>query len=142
MKNNRKLSGYLINPEFQGKFLLIFGSLGIMQIAFFFYSLSALFDQIKFMGTQNNYDKELMVAQLNELHSNMIMVFGGSFLALTLFFLVISFRFTHKAAGALYHFQKSFDEMAQDKKLKELKLRDGDFFRDVEQSCNEMIKKL
>ena len=60
---------------------------------------------------------------------------------LTLIFIVVGFRFTHQVAGALYHFKKTFDDIEASGELKELNLRDQDFFHDVQASFNKMIKK-
>lgn len=113
-----------------------------MQILTFFYAISSLVDQMGIVARRSEGDYDLLATQLTELKSNMFMIFGGSFLMLTILFLIVSFRFTHKTAGALYHFKQSFEAMGEEKKLKELKLRDGDFFRDVEKSFNDMIKKI
>jgi len=142
MANNRKISGYLIDPDYQGKFLLIFGSFGFIQTLFFFYALTSVFEQIESVTAAQDLEKVEILTQLDILQSNMYFIFGGAFLLLLILFLIVSFRFTHKTAGALYQFRKTFEEIESSGELKKIKLRDGDFFREVENVFNKMIDKI
>lgn len=142
MKKNRKLSGYLVDPDFQGKFLITFGSFGLMQSFLFYYSMGAIFEQVNYILRSPQQSRTLLFEQLDGLQNNMYMLFGGSFVIFMVLFIVVAFRFTHKTAGALFQFRKTFDEITESGDLKPVKLRDGDFFKEVETSFNKMVDQL
>ncbi len=141
MDDRRKLSSYLINTNFQGKFLLVFGAFGFMQTVVFFYAFSQIFSQVRAF-VDDGYDPEFFTSQMLQMESSVYMLFGGMFILLMVVFLIIGFRFTHKTAGAVYHMQKTFMDSEKAGCLQEMKMRDGDFFREAERAYNDMVKKL
>ncbi len=141
MDDRRKITGYLINPNYQGKFLLVFGAIGMLQTFVFFYAMTQVFGQIQhFVG--EGLEPEAMQAQILQIQSSVYMLFGGLFILTMVVFLIVGFRFTHKTAGAVYHMQQTFDAIAKSGQFQEMHLRDGDFFREAESSFNKMVSKL
>ena len=138
MKNQRKLKSLLIDTDYQGKFLIIFGSFGLLQIFLFFFAITTVFREVKNLMALN-LTKEEILSQVLGVESSIFLLFGGVYLILTIVFLVFAFRFTHKTAGALYRFKMTFVEMKTSGKLKEIHLRDGDFFKDVAKEFNSFV---
>ncbi len=140
MNERRKLTGYLINPNYQGKFLIVFGAIGTLQTIVFFYAILQIFGKMELLVEEGLSSEELM-SEVLQVQSSFIFLFGGLFILLSLLFIVLGFRFTHKTAGAVYHMQQTFETIEKTGTVQEMKLRDGDFFQDAGKSFNSMIKK-
>jgi hypothetical protein len=74
--------------------------------------------------------------------NNTQILFGGLFILLLAGFFVLAYRFTHKTAGALHRLKLTMSDIAESGTLKEAEFRQGDFFRDVESTFNQMVRKL
>ena len=140
MENNRKLSSILINKNYQGKFLITFGSFGILLGSIFFYTIHFIFEQLQELTLANGTPAASPIfEQLKELECNMFTMGGGFFGASMMLFIFLGFRFTHRTAGVLHHFKTEFSKMEEQNELHHLKLRDGDFFRDTEAAFNKLV---
>ena len=141
MKNNRKISSILINSNYQGKFLVTFGSFGALFMGVFFYTIYFMMDQVRLLALGTGVVASSPIfGKLEQLEYNMYYIGGGFSLVVFTLFLVLGFRFTHKTAGVLYHFKTEFSKMEQSGELHELNLRDGDFFRDTELAFNNLVQ--
>ena len=142
-KDNRKLSGLLIDSNYQGKFLAVFGSIAVMQTALFYYAIHFIFAQVH--TSAENFDLiqgTAFLSELDDLKCNMFLFFGIFFSIVMLLFLALGFRFTHKTAGAMFKIKKELAIMEEKGQLHKIVLRDGDFFRDVEESFNKVVDKI
>lgn len=142
MKNNRKLLSYWINRNYQGKFLVLFGGFILLQTGLFFYTMEFIYSEVTAVVRRIPDVDNSIFEELKIMKTTMVTIFGVSYTITLILFLIIAFRFTHKTAGALFHFKKSFEVMSKKGELQELSIRDGDFFLDVQESFNEMVKKV
>lgn len=64
---------------------------------------------------------------------------------MVLFFILITavaLILSHRAAGPIYHFKKIFDSIAKGEENQNINLRPKDYFKDVAESFNQMLKTL
>lgn len=133
----------MINPEFQGKFLAIFAIFGFFQAFVNYYAIYFAFKQIRYAVTSGTKAPDQEIIDLIGMQEFYVVSFIGIAFAISfLVFIFVGIRFTHHAAGALYRFKQEFSSMRDNKDLHHVKLREGDFFRDVEQAFNELVDEV
>lgn len=143
MKNRRQLNSFLINPAFQGKFLAIFAFFGLFQALVNYYVIYWSFKQILESVTSSGEAVSQTIVDLVVMQEFYVMTFiGAAFLISFLVFIFVGVRFTHKAAGALYRMKQEFEKMQEAKTLHTIKLREGDYFREVEDAFNSLAQSM
>ncbi len=143
MQNKRKLSSFLINPDFQGKFIAIFVIFGFFQAFVNYYAIYFAFKQIRIGIEKSELPSDSTLLELVGLQEFYVISFIGIAFAISfLVFVVVGLRFTHGAAGALYRMKTELDAMKAQKALHHITLRKGDFFKDVESAFNEMVDEV
>ena len=146
MGNKRKISSYIINPDFQGKFLAIFMIFALFQAFVNYYVVYFSFKQIRTtiekMAPPSIPETGELLEMVSLQEFYVITLMGFAYVMSFLVFAVVGVRFTHSAAGALYRIKSEFIDMAAKKNLHYITLRKGDFFRDVEASFNDLVDKV
>ena len=143
MDNRRQISSFLINPSFQGKFLAIFAFFGFFQALVNYYVIYWSFKQIQEAVVSSGEAVSQTIVDLVIMQEFYVMTFiGSAFLISFLVFIFVGVRFTHKAAGALYRMKVEFEKMQQAKALHTIKLREGDYFREVEDAFNSLAESM
>lgn len=139
----RKKKSLLINPQFQWKLigyvglltLLILGTvLGLFQYGFQQFQVigetaGLPADHIYFQFIQMQQSLLYNVLAVLSIIVALILLFGGLFIS-------------HKIAGPIYRMQKSLREMSanQPVELNEIKFRDKDFFPELADAFNELVR--
>lgn len=113
----------LVNPKEQIKFAFKFSAISLSTCLLLgIFSLSYL---------------SLTLKEAHEFHQSTIIGFAVSFLAITVFFNILSFMagiiLSKRTAGPLYAFEKYVEGLLSGEEKKELKLREGDNYRHLEE---------
>ena len=67
-----------------------------------------------------------------------VVVLGGTLLTMGIF-TWLGMMYSHEAVGAIYRLKKDIEKMTTTKKLFQVKLRQNDYFKDFEETFNEMV---
>jgi len=142
-RNNRKLTKLLINPDFQLKFVLLFLIFGFV-LSFVYYCVLNLsfYEIMSAIESKDSLDISSLQRIVLRQKSNVILFSGLYLLASFLIFIFVGLRYTHNVAGSLHRLKSEFMEMKKNKKLHHVKLRKKDFFRDLENSFNQLVDEL
>lgn len=113
----------LVNPKEQIKFALKFSAISLSTCLLLgLFSLSYL---------------SLILSEGQHMHRSMLIGFAVCFVALTVFFNILSFMagllLSQRTAGPLYAFEKYVEDLLTGKESRELKLRQGDNYRHLEE---------
>lgn len=143
-KANRKLSSYWINPGFQGRMLLLFG--GVHLLINMAYFLATVFFFNGFESVSKLLGKQGVDSGVTGFLADQKAVYTSFnlsiFILSSLVFVILAFLFTHRVAGPMYRFQKSFEKMRKDKKLSMVFLREEDFFLEVQDEFNALVREI
>lgn len=143
MRNQRKFINILVDRQFQGRLLLIYLIFSLFQWIMSSYFYLRTFVEIENLALNT---KEIQRQDLLDvLATEKLFVLGFcaiTFLMSLLFFFIIGLRFSHRAAGVFYRISKELDSMIESKKLHKIKLRDSDFFKDIEDKFNRMVDEI
>jgi methyl-accepting chemotaxis protein len=139
VRNRRKLKNYLINPEYQLKYVFWLGATGLLLTAInssvFYLYIRENYSTLVELSPMTDAAKSQLYAELNQIVISLIVV-SAVFMGVVAFLgLVIS----HKTAGPLYHFKRVFKEIHKGNHKARINLRPTDDFRDVAQAFNEMM---
>ncbi len=142
----RSIRNYLINKKFQVPFALKVALmalvLGLMNIIFFYYSMHSSFNTlVKPLFDAELIDKELFTLFIFELKKTVAFLIIFSLLLSFLAFL-ISIVLSHKVAGPMVAFKRTFNDILNGKKNKRIFLRKGDQFCEVAQLFNKVADYL
>ena len=136
---NRKI--ILINPRFQ------YGIVGYFSI-FFFILFFAFVGIVNFFFyiTEESFLKELPNNNIFfEILNEQQIILNAFFIVFALFLIVLmvlgGFYLSHRIAGPIYRFKKCVDEQDVDN-LKDITFRDNDYFPELAESFNDLIKKI
>ena len=138
-KNNRKVSKILINKKFQLSTIGVFSLVGLLASSSYIYVAYLFFAKFEKMGKFYGFDKGSSFYKFLAKQEDFIFTsFGLTFLVSSILFLVIGFKYSHKAAGPLYRLNVHLLEMLEDSKnskdMKKISFRDGDYFREIEEN--------
>lgn len=141
MSNYRK--NWLINREFQFKFTGLFILCGILNFVFLIGAVNWYFHKIKQQMTLAGFSAESSIqaytdAQLFSL--NMILFIIATFAT----FLMFSFGMwlSNKAAGPVYRVTEDLNNLNGDSDKKIIKIREGDFFLELQDAVNAYIERI
>lgn len=140
MGKDNKRRNYFIQKDFQGK-LILTGFLFVMGGALLFIVLLGIFSSDTLTISYSNHDIQLgrtpamLLTQI--LKANWVLIaIGGSFLVIASMFL------SHRIAGPLYRFERTFDNMLQGDLNSEIKLRAKDEGKVLAIKINEFNNQL
>jgi len=140
MKNRRKTSNMLINPGFQLRFMkMLFGLLVVTYVVVLVVAnwvYGKILDEL--LLTDLPIESRALIERASELNIYIAILL---FFVLVCFFTVASLLISHKIAGPLHNFETNLEIMGEEKKLKEIKLRKGDFFSSLETKFNHLVSK-
>lgn len=142
MKDNRKKTNLLINPEFQYKFIGIFIGLLILTFGLMMlvgnWIITPLFDQIATLDLPVDHEIWLIIDNFRNYAFSMSMLL---FLALACLFIMIALILSHRIVGPLKNLQNGTQRMGAAKKLTKVYFRKNDFFKNLERDFNDMVDK-
>lgn len=141
--NERKISSIFIDKDFQMKMMVIFGAIGVLQSALYYYAIFFSFKQLEGIASQSGIRPgHPIFQQLNTQEFYVMAFLGFTFIMTLLLFLFLGFRFSHRVAGSMYRMRVEFDKMAETKELHHIRLRKTDFFQNVEKAFNHLVDVL
>ena len=140
-KNRRNLGSYWINPQFQGQLLSLFGFVCVVQSFIFYLGIDHIIATTReqFLAMQPN-NHLLGVLEMNEV--NMRFVLLVTLIVAIFFTIFFGILVTHRAAGAMYRVSEDFKVMAKNGELKPITLRKNDFFPEVAENFNAVVKSV
>ena len=142
MKSQRKFKNFIINPKFQFHYIFWTSTAGLLLIA--------LNDYVFYHFTKENYmllvelspmtdeAKQQLFAELNKI----IFLLGGFSILFLIIVLLVGVIFSHRVAGPLYKMKLTFNRIKNGERDLRVFFRPKDDFKDVAQSCNEMLDSL
>ncbi len=142
-ENNRKLNQILINKEFQMKFIVINGILITVMSLIYGISIKFFFNKFIALGKSAGLPADHVFFDfISKQSSEILLFFLLTYLIVLMIFLYASLKMSHKVAGPMYRLRLHLDEISQaNGKLKEIKFRENDYFLEIQESFNRVVKK-
>jgi hypothetical protein len=137
----RKIKNILLNPQFQLKLMSYFVGLFILTTISLYSTTFLFFWKLKEKALNVGIPPgHVFFRFLDNNKADLDLLFIG--LALFNFILLISsgFIISHRIAGPLYKIKKHLQEM--DPETNDFKLRETDFFKDIEPVMNDLRKRM
>ena len=140
--NQREVKRILLNKSFQLKMIGAFGGLIVLASSAYAFAVYMFFDKFITLGNKIGVDPNHVFWKfMDRQQESMYTAFGITFIVTLILFLFIGFKFSHKVAGPLYRLNEHLKSIAENNgELKEIKFRDGDFFKEIEENFNEVVK--
>lgn len=144
MANQRKAKQILINPKFQLSFLITFGLLITLISIVYGISLEIFFQNFFSLGKEAGLGEDHIFFQfINSQRSTLYLIFFLTYFVVLFAFLYVCLKMSHKVAGPMYRLNMHLNEIVKDNngKLKAIKFRENDYFIEIQDSFNELVKK-
>ncbi|MBF0297251.1 MAG: hypothetical protein HQK51_00915 [Oligoflexia bacterium] len=140
--NQRKI--YLINPSFQLRVCAYSLALSFIIISTFYISISLFFYKFKNQGITLHLPPDHVFFRFLEVqNTNLNMTLLIASIVITFITIILGIIYTHHIAGPLYKLNKHFTSIAeQGGPMKEVRFRQGDCFKELEESFNKMVNSL
>lgn len=139
--NQRKLKSVFIYPVFQVKFLLISLCLITILSSIYFFAARLAFNRFEAMGSSAGLPISNVYFQfIEEQRNSLYLTMGLSYLTLVVVAGFVSYWFSHRVAGPMRRLETSLASMAKSGELKEIEFRENDFFRDIPERFNAMVR--
>lgn len=137
----RRVFFKLTNTEFQISFLVFTFMIGfiatlISMVGFMFVisSFGSAISQVKDLDWTQI--EELLRTRVNSAWQFMVTLFVINIVTLAL----ISFAFSHRVSGILFRINKTLRQLDAGEQVSEIRPRKGDFFGDLVETVNQMIR--
>lgn len=138
---NRKTQSFYSNSEYQSKMLQIFAGISLFQGGLFALLGFGLLENIKAVATRAGINEGHPFYESLRMEETFVyVVVLGGVAATTIVFTWLGLKFSHDAVGAIYRMKKDIEIMTTKKQLGLLKLRRNDYFKEFENSFNEMVR--
>lgn len=133
---------YIIYPKFQWKLIQYFLVLGMFTSGVFYGAVWYFFEMFESRGIKVGIPKHHVFYDfINDLHSEMNIIFAVTTIFIFLILIIAGVLISHKVAGPIYRMEADLLEMAQTKKFRPIKFREGDFFMNLATNFNKLLKK-
>ncbi|HVJ63953.1 MAG TPA: hypothetical protein VM901_01725 [Bdellovibrionota bacterium] len=143
LKIRNRRTRFLINPEFQFRFLAFQIVSSLITVGVFFFANSYFFSKMKEAGQAVGLHENhvfFKFVQHQELAMNWIFIVAA-FITTALLALV-GIIYSHKIAGPLYNLQRYLQEYTFKRRVdKPLKFRDHDFFPEIAEDFNMFMNE-
>ncbi|MEH0861017.1 MULTISPECIES: hypothetical protein [Halobacteriovorax] len=146
-KNRRRLKQIWINPEFQKHFLVKFGFLNLISCGLFVATILSFLVNVREMAEESGFFQS---AAFQGFWDVQVQIISFSLLIAVLvsffLFLYLGLTMSHKIAGPLYRLNNHFKKLAKSEEdeehfLEKVTFRKGDYFREIEDSFNDLVDK-
>jgi hypothetical protein len=138
-KNNRRTK-LLIDPKFQGRFLLNMVVLNLVVCGIFYAAQAFFFRKAFEVGKSIGLAPDNVFFNfVGEQERFMNVVFIGTALMVSVIIVVFGLMYSNKIAGPLFHLRKHLKARMNGKTKNPLKFRDGDNFKELADAVNEYI---
>lgn len=136
---DRKLKNFLINPAYQLRYVFWVSTTGVVLITLYSFVVYHYVNENYSILVELSPMEDSAKAQLyKELKEIIIKLSGGSVIFLGLVSL-LGVMISHKTAGAMFAFKKTFKLIKEGNTQARINLRPGDDFKDVAHAFNEMM---
>ncbi len=133
---------YLINPAFQGRFMLQVAAIGIVCLTIIYLANAYFFHSLMEQGLALDLPKDhVYFMLLNEQQSLMNTIFLSVAIILIVVLGVWGLLFSHRIAGPIYRITKTLGE-AKDTNISPIRIRKKDFFQEIPESINQFVGNL
>lgn len=141
MTKNRRRT-FLINPEFQLRFIAFVSVLCSISGVVFLISNIVFFKRMRNLGvTFHIPPNNAYYTFLNQQEHQLSILFLISLLVMLVLSYILGLLFSHRVAGALYRIKTFLLQADKNGSHPELKLRKSDFFVDVADALNAFLRK-
>lgn len=133
---------FLINPEFQMKFMVYVVSctLGAMSLVYFsqHYFFNQFYQKGEDLGLADNHPFFLL---LNQQQEQLTQIFFVTTIIVCFAVSLWALFFSHRIAGPFHRLEKYFLDASQNKSLplRPLAFRDDDFFQEIPEAINQLL---
>jgi len=141
MKAIYKRRIYLINRDFQIKFIIYTASIAVITIALFYGMLYFFFDELVALGVRSGFPAgHVYFKFIADNRSDMMNVYYPiASIAVFIIIFVSGMLFSHKIAGPIYRMNTYLRSISLDNLTSPLIFRKKDFFQDLAKSYNKRI---
>jgi methyl-accepting chemotaxis protein len=140
----RKKRSLLINPKFQWT-LIGYAAVTTLLVLFSVYALFSFgFQEFNSIGTQAGLPPEHIYFQFIKMQeATFLRVIAAIAVVVGLILTIGGLFLSHKIAGPIYRMQKEFNSMSAGDPvvIKEIQFRKGDFFPELADSFNVLVRK-
>ncbi|MFH1222815.1 MAG: hypothetical protein V1647_00555 [Pseudomonadota bacterium] len=141
MKSKYKRRIYLINRDFQTRFVLYTAAIALVTIAIFYGMVYFFFDELVLIGQQSGFPAgHVYFKFIADNKYDMMNVFFP--IASVTVFIIIIFSgvlFSHKIAGPIYRMNTYLRSISIDTLTAPLSFRKNDFFQELARSYNKRV---
>lgn len=142
MATKNKRRKFLVNPEFQLRFIAFVSVLCSISGIVFFVSNVIFFKRMRELGvTYHIPSNNAYYTFIDQQQRQINVLFLLSLLVMLFLSYTLGLLFSHRVAGALYRIKTFLNESNKKGPFTELKLRKNDFFVDVADALNAFMKK-
>ena len=140
-KNARK--AYLINPDFQLRFVTFVLSIAIAAILVFYIANLYFFWNFISVGKELNFPPDPAFFRfIAEQRRAMNAIFAATSAVVFLFIVGGGILLSHRVAGPLHRLRGHLDRISETGELKAVSFRKGDFFPELPQAFNRCVDRL
>jgi hypothetical protein len=140
MQNRRKT--LLLNPKFQLTLMGFFFGLALFTLMLFYVALYYFFTKFHAMGVEVQLPNNHIFFQfIQKQKTEMNLIFGVVALVQLLGIVLGGLILSHKIAGPIHHLCTYLDGLLKGGKGSQLHFRDGDFFKEVPEKLNSVLKE-
>ncbi len=140
--SNRKLRNFLINPQYQIKYIFwttLSGLFLILCNIFVFYHFVS--ENYKILVDLSPMEDEAKTQLYRELH-RILFLMGGFSIFFVIVVSLLGLVLSHRTAGPMFQFKRVFQSIQSGNLDTRIHLRPKDDFQDVAHECNRMIDYL
>ncbi len=136
-----KRRNYLINKNFQFKFILYTLIPSLFSLTIFYICINFYFSKLIAQGKNSGLQLEHPYFALindHKIFMNSLFLIGSFFLLV--FFCIWGLIISHKIAGPLYRLTKFFEDINSQEFKGKISFRPGDFFQEIPAAINKWMK--
>lgn len=133
---------YLINPYFQGRFMIQVAAVVIICLGVIYLANAYFFHTLVEKGIALELPKDhVYFMLLDEQQSLMNTIFLSVAAILAVVLGLWGLFFSHRIAGPIYRITKTLDA-AKDANIEPIRIRKKDFFQEIPESINQFVKNV
>ncbi len=137
---NFKKRTNIIDFKFQLSLISSFFKIYLISTAGFYLIVTLLLGKLTMFAKKKQYKDVL--DHIQELETNLLYIFLATFLISFLITYIYGFKVTHKVSGPIYAISQHLQKVSNDEETGDLKLRNDDYFLELQDSLNNTINYL
>ena len=133
---------FLINKPFQSSIILYFFILLIICNSVFYGAIVIFFHNFEALALEVGLNSDhVFFSFLNSQKSQMNIIFGFAFFFTSIILFFGGLYLSHKIAGPMYRLNMYFENSKSLSEMEHVKFRESDYFKEIEQSINNLIQR-